>query len=280
MAFPKIDIQIPIYREGELTKKGNPYSDPFRRKLKANAINVSIKGLRKEGEGRTIERMPFFEKHTVRVARLNNGFVPWQFETSEKCYATLDSGCVGFLKNRKPQEIELVRKGDKIAGIRPLPLLFDRYPAHELFDAPPFDPFSPPDKRRRATSEQVIREGAEKFREDILRNYRVCAVTGESEACTLQAAHISPYGGKHSNHEKNGILLRADIHLLFDNGKIWFEYTQDGLQVDVRVKQDISRTVVKLIKENAHLNLPNDKSKWPWNECVQAHKAKANKKIE
>ncbi|MFP3681359.1 HNH endonuclease signature motif containing protein, partial [Pseudomonas sp. SIMBA_041] len=32
----------------------------------------------------------------------------------------------------------------------------------------------------------------------------------------LEAAHISPYRGVKDNHQSNGLLLRADIHTLFD----------------------------------------------------------------
>jgi predicted restriction endonuclease len=36
----------------------------------------------------------------------------------------------------------------------------------------------------------------------------------------LEAAHIRPYGGDATNHVQNGILLRSDIHTLFDMRKI------------------------------------------------------------
>lgn len=32
----------------------------------------------------------------------------------------------------------------------------------------------------------------------------------------MEAAHIRPYRGKKDNHPSNGLLLRADIHTLFD----------------------------------------------------------------
>jgi predicted restriction endonuclease len=32
----------------------------------------------------------------------------------------------------------------------------------------------------------------------------------------LEAAHIKPYKGSKTNHVTNGLLLRADIHTLFD----------------------------------------------------------------
>jgi hypothetical protein len=36
----------------------------------------------------------------------------------------------------------------------------------------------------------------------------------------LEAAHITPYLGPHTNHPSNGLLLRADIHTLWDLGLI------------------------------------------------------------
>ena len=32
----------------------------------------------------------------------------------------------------------------------------------------------------------------------------------------VEAAHIWPYRGQHDNHPDNGLLLRADLHTLFD----------------------------------------------------------------
>ena len=37
-----------------------------------------------------------------------------------------------------------------------------------------------------------------------------------SGPCGLEAAHINPYRGESDNHPDNGLLLRADIHTLFD----------------------------------------------------------------
>ncbi len=49
---------------------------------------------------------------------------------------------------------------------------------------------------------------------------RRCAVTGERTLPVLEAAHIKPYAlsGPHRIH--NGILLRADLHKLFDLGYV------------------------------------------------------------
>jgi hypothetical protein len=77
------------------------------------------------------------------------------------------------------------------------------------------------DLRKRALKPGVQREGATRFRKEVLGNYgNKCAITGISVADTLQAAHIRPYNGPQTNHPANGIALRSDIHRLFDLGKI------------------------------------------------------------
>jgi putative restriction endonuclease len=49
---------------------------------------------------------------------------------------------------------------------------------------------------------------------------RRCAITGERTLPALEAAHISPYGDGGEHEAKNGLLLRRDIHSLFDAGYV------------------------------------------------------------
>ena len=73
------------------------------------------------------------------------------------------------------------------------------------------------DERRVVTAQQVRREQQGKFREALLQAYsETCAITGVSVPEVLQAAHINPYRGRKSQVVNNGILLRADLHLLYD----------------------------------------------------------------
>ncbi|KYH05896.1 hypothetical protein A1704_12445 [Chryseobacterium cucumeris] len=56
-----------------------------------------------------------------------------------------------------------------------------------------------------------------KFRKELLKAYNnTCAVTGSKVVELLEAAHIQPYNGAHTSVISNGILLRSDIHDLFD----------------------------------------------------------------
>lgn len=47
-----------------------------------------------------------------------------------------------------------------------------------------------------------------------------CAVTGEHSWPVLEAAHIQPFGREGRHDVENGLLLRADVHRLFDAGYV------------------------------------------------------------
>lgn len=68
------------------------------------------------------------------------------------------------------------------------------------------------------------RDGQSEFKGKILRAYNnCCCVTGETIPELLEAAHIQDYKNRQSNHVQNGLLLRVDIHRLFDNGLIFID---------------------------------------------------------
>jgi putative restriction endonuclease len=85
----------------------------------------------------------------------------------------------------------------------------------ELADATvPADDY---DARLRAYREIVARQGQSTFRAALMNAYNGrCVVTGCDAPETLEAAHIRPYRGLESNTVNNGLLLRSDIHTLFD----------------------------------------------------------------
>ncbi|MBN3761036.1 hypothetical protein G3O01_09430 [Burkholderia sp. Ac-20365] len=70
------------------------------------------------------------------------------------------------------------------------------------------------DRQQRAIK---TRRGQRDFRERLLAAYRRrCAVTGSFTVDLLEAAHIVPHSVNTDYDTRNGILLRADIHTLFD----------------------------------------------------------------
>ncbi|MFE8886863.1 HNH endonuclease [Pseudarthrobacter enclensis] len=73
------------------------------------------------------------------------------------------------------------------------------------------------DDRRRSEREAVVREGQEQFSREVKSAYgNQCCVTLTAETGVLEAAHIVPYMGRHSNSVRNGLCLAVDIHRLFD----------------------------------------------------------------
>lgn len=80
-----------------------------------------------------------------------------------------------------------------------------------------FSPTDEVDERQRVLAAIVRRRGQPAFRKALLDAYGGrCAMTACDAIDALEAAHIRPYSGQSSNHVSNGLLLRADIHTLFD----------------------------------------------------------------
>ncbi|MCF7221015.1 HNH endonuclease [Marilutibacter chinensis] len=89
----------------------------------------------------------------------------------------------------------------------------------EAFDAPLNNDH---DARVWAMRAVAQRRGQPLFRAKLLDAYGGrCAITGCSAVEVLEAAHVLPYRGEHTNRLDNGLLLRADLHTLFDCGLLW-----------------------------------------------------------
>ena len=82
--------------------------------------------------------------------------------------------------------------------------------------------FNPPDAedaRRRVFQGIVQRRGESAFRQALMKAYSGrCAISGCDLADALEAAQLFHYRGEDTNHVANGLLLRADLHTLFDMG--------------------------------------------------------------
>lgn len=67
-----------------------------------------------------------------------------------------------------------------------------------------------------------LRRGQPQFRAQLLDAYgSKCAITGCSAIEVLEAAHVLPYRGDHTDRVDNALLLRADLHTLFDCQLLW-----------------------------------------------------------
>ncbi|MFJ2520483.1 HNH endonuclease [Cellulosimicrobium cellulans] len=94
-------------------------------------------------------------------------------------------------------------------------------PLDDELGAIEFDPGDLKDERDRRLLLQVVREGQDRFRTALIEAYGGrCAITAADASETLEAAHIYPYSGPATNKVSNGLLLRADVHKLFDRGAI------------------------------------------------------------
>ena len=67
--------------------------------------------------------------------------------------------------------------------------------------------------------------------------HRRCAITGERTLPVLEAAHIKPYSETGPHLTSNGLLLRSDLHILFDEG--YLTVTEDlRVQISDRIKEE------------------------------------------
>jgi putative restriction endonuclease len=83
-----------------------------------------------------------------------------------------------------------------------------------------------------------VRIGQGAFRVGVIEAYhRRCSLTGEKTLPVLEAAHIQPYSYSGINSVSNGILMRSDIHKLFDSGYVTVtpEYT---IEISRKIKEE------------------------------------------
>jgi len=115
------------------------------------------------------------------------------------------------------------------------------------------------DERARALRDVVQRRGQTQFRCALLLAYGGrCAVTGCDAGDALEAAHLIGYQGPQSQHVSNGVLLRADIHTLFD-----LDLLAIGPDTFTIVLADSLRQSSYAALHGQTLTLPQDPSTWP-----------------
>lgn len=83
-----------------------------------------------------------------------------------------------------------------------------------------------------------VRIGQGGFRSIITDAYkRRCAISGEKTLPVLEAAHIKPYSSSGPHKLSNGLLLRSDLHTLFDAG--YMTVTPDKVvEVSPRIREE------------------------------------------
>jgi len=86
---------------------------------------------------------------------------------------------------------------------------------------------APSDRRRLEWVSRLARPEQAAFRRSLLERDGKCVVTGTTVAEVLQAAHIEDHASGGSMSPDNGLLLRVDLHLLFDANLLSFKH-EDG----------------------------------------------------
>lgn len=85
------------------------------------------------------------------------------------------------------------------------------------------------------------RRGQAAFRKKILDRYGShCLATGCKILDILEAAHVMPYRGDSDHHPENGLLLRADIHTLFDLNLLGIEPESLEIRLHPSISQEYS----------------------------------------
>ncbi len=115
------------------------------------------------------------------------------------------------------------------------------------------------------------RLGQATFRIAVLDAYgRACAVTGEHSLPALEASHIRSYAEDGPHEIRNGLLLRADLHRLFDTGYV--TVTRDlQLEVSARLREDYHNGKTYYSLHGAQLQVPLAASLRPDREFLGWH---------
>lgn len=102
---------------------------------------------------------------------------------------------------------------------------------------------------------------------------RQCAISGGRVLPALEAAHIKPYGAGGTHDVNNGILLRTDIHRVFDTGYATIDASGSDLRfiVSGRVKSDFNNGHEYLRLHGSPLMTPTSPQFAPSREAVEWH---------
>lgn len=162
---------------------------------------------------------------------------------SFKTYST-DDGDGGLLWHSVQERLEMAK------GPTPVTLDVDRFGAPTLV---------------------TPRLGQGSFRILVTDLYRRrCAVTEERTLPALEAAHIRPYsdGGEHS--PQNGLLLRSDIHSLFDAGYVTI--TPDlRFEVSRRIREEFENGRHYYALQGAPVSVPDQAALHPAPDALRWH---------
>lgn len=125
------------------------------------------------------------------------------------------------------------------------------------------------DRRDFQVRSVATRRGQASFRNGLLTAYdSKCCLSGCDVPAALEAAHIAPYMGDHSNRLSNGLLLRADLHTLFDLGLLSFDENYRALLApELKISSQYSDL------SQRQVNLPKAKGDQPDRMALLDHRS-------
>jgi len=149
--------------------------------------------------------------------------------------------CPRFNGQLAIQAVELGRLAGKARSLRTVAAALRSPPPVKMLVARDAseEAYVPDGQDERDVIERQIRarRGQRAFREKLRKRFNdTCLVTRCSLPDLLEAAHISPYRGDKDNHPSNGLLLRADIHTLFDLDLLGIEPATLQIRLNPKVK--------------------------------------------
>lgn len=100
---------------------------------------------------------------------------------------------------------------------------------------------------------------------------RRCAMTGEKTLPVLDAAHIKPYAAAKQHEISNGILLRSDLHTLFDRGYLGIDPDDHKIVVSPRIREQFENGRHYYALEGQRIALPQMAAAQPSRDSLAFH---------
>ena len=99
---------------------------------------------------------------------------------------------------------------------------------------------------------------------------RRCAITRERTLPVLEAAHIKPFAKSGPHKISNGLLLRSDLHKLFDLGYMTITNAY-AVEVSKRIREEFENGRDYYAMHGSSLNLPSNSLYIPSREYIEWH---------
>lgn len=263
------NFRIVFYRDENHSRDDDFYSVPY-----SYISDLLVEDSLYREEGKQVRWIGTIEREILKIAKASTHRDISSFHNDfTDLRASGDQQIISSAQDAGPPSETSVVTGTQLANIEKPPdpdsalaydeqleKLADRIEKQAIFDFESFD-----DARDFRLTSIVYRRGQSGFRRDLLIAYNgACSITGCRVREVLEAAHIIPYNGGETNNVKNGLLLRSDIHLLFDLFLIAIEpYTHN-----IRISSVLRETEYKSL-DGMRATMPKSRSFSPAAEALK-----------